>query len=512
MTEKRPAYNFESLYSGLGVGRVNRMYNDDYQDFINGWSGIGAYRERFENEAEVMEVINSNNLAQKATLSRVFFRLGGFYWRILNHYATMMQYTGVLIPHAKGSNELKSKGAKNRYKAALNFIEDSELKSTLAKIVLKVLIDGSYYGMLSDNEEAERLEIIDLPYFYCRSNLKDLHGNYVVELNVEYFESVKDAKRRKIALRTFSKEIQTYYATYLQNKGMLSPWVRLPVEKAFCFRFHEGTPQFLHVIPDSIKYDAAVARNAVREIEEIKKIIVQKIPITSQGELVFEPDEAAEMHNGAVEMLRDSNPNTTVMTTYADTESIVSKVNADPASTNGLEKMKNNLYTSAGTSTQLFAPTANQGIVVSLQNDLALMMTLINDISSWLSRVLNYKFEKNNINFTYNILPITWYNATEYLNNTHKIATSGYSLLIPALAAGLSQKDLIDIKELENDVLKLQEILIPLQSSYTLSGKQTNTKDEDAGGRPPLDDIEKTDKTKQNEISAEKRGGADEEE
>ena len=55
----------------------------------------------------------------------------------------------------------------------------------------------------------------------------------------------------------------------------------------------------------------------------------------------------------------------------------------------------------------------------------------------------------------------------DYITNTLKMASSGYSFLLPTIAAGLSQKDLMNVKTLENEVLKLGELLIPLESSYT---------------------------------------------
>jgi hypothetical protein len=47
------------------------------------------------------------------------------------------------------------------------------------------------------------------------------------------------------------------------------------------------------------------------------------------------------------------------------------------------------------------------------------------------------------------------------------MAQSGYSFLIPALASGLQQRDFLNVKDLENDVLKLHEKLIPLSISST---------------------------------------------
>ena len=78
------------------------------------------------------------------------------------------------------------------------------------------------------------------------------------------------------------------------------------------------------------------------------------------------------------------------------------------------------------------------------------------------------------------------------------MATNGYSYLLPALAAGLSQKDLVNVKKLENTLLDLRNQLIPLQTSYTESG---------AGevGRPKLSVDEKSPKTLQNEESLDKQ-------
>jgi len=58
---------------------------------------------------------------------------------------------------------------------------------------------------------------------------------------------------------------------------------------------------------------------------------------------------------------------------------------------------------------------------------------------------------------------------------------------LPAIAADLSQKDLINLKELENDALKLTEILKPLSSAYTQGTGEV--------GRPKLPVDEKSPKT-----------------
>ena len=45
-------------------------------------------------------------------------------------------------------------------------------------------------------------------------------------------------------------------------------------------------------------------------------------------------------------------------------------------------------------------------------------------------------------------------NEKEFIDNSYKLANSGYSFLLPALALGISQSNLSNIKDLENDLLE----------------------------------------------------------
>ena len=119
-----------------------------------------------------------------------------------------------------------------------------------------------------------------------------------------------------------------------------------------------------------------------------------------------------------------------------------------------------------------------------------------NKFSRFITNIINAIYANGNINFKYTILPVGPVNEQKYIDETFKLASSGYSLLMPSVAAGISQKDLIGLKELENDILKLDEKLLPLSSSYTQSNNGTGEV-----GRPTKDQEEKSERTIENETS-----------
>ena len=463
------------------------------------WNDYETYYSRRKikkyTEEEVKNIIDNGSLQQQQQLSRSYYYRDGFYKRILIYYATLLKYVGILIPNPSTGTQLSTPHILKRYNNALDYIDNLFLPELLTRISLRALIDGCYYGVIRELNKTDFV-LLDLPAEYCRSNFKDLHGNDIIEFNVTYFSSITSEKARKMALKVYPKAVADHYSNYRANR-VKTAWVKIPADVGICFPFFEdGRPIFLDIIPATIDYDQAVDVNKERDLEEIRKILVQKIPHLQDGTLLFEPPEAVEMHSGAVGMMA-GNKNISVLTTYADVDAIVSKTSSE-ATTNTLEKSLQNIYSKASVSAQLFAPTGSQALATSITNDMSLMMILGNKYSRFITFLINFVFANSNIKFRYSLLPVSWYNVQDYIDKTLKMAESGYSFLLPTIAAGISQKDLLNLKNLENDVLKLQDKLIPLSSSYTQSSSGQVV-------RPSLDVQDKSPKTLQNEESLNKQ-------
>lgn len=447
-------------------------------------------RLRTYTEEEVKQIIDSGTLTDQQRLSQAFFLKDGYYRQLILYYATLLKYQGILIPIPTQGKKLSTSHIQKRYFNAVDFVEELNISLFGPECARRVLTNGaSYYAILEKNKN---IYIIDLPNSHCMSRYKDIFGNDIVEFNLSYFNSIDECIRKDV-LASYPSFISKSYDKWRKGK-LNSSWVKLPSDVGFCFSMFDGRPFFLSVIPSTIQYDEAVETEQEKNKEEIRKILIQRIPHLTDGRLLFEPEEMIEMHNGAVGMVRN-NKNTTVLTTYADVDVANYKTSADTAD-NVLEKMVQNIYSQAGVSSEIFAATGGNTTETSIKYDTAIMMYIANKISNFVTNVVNKIYSNSNIHFKYNILPITYQNESKYVDENYKLASSGYSLLVPALAQGFSQRELAGIKELENDVLKLTEVLIAPKTSFTSSNA-------DEGGRPTKETEEKKDQTLENEKSVE---------
>ena len=499
--ERTPSHNF-TLDSFSKV--KDRMIATNDNAYGINRSNYWSYRETLRDytSEDIHTIINSGSSSEQQKLSRSYFNKGGYYTQIVLHYATLLTYAGLLIPNPSAGKDLSTSHIQKRYYNAMDYVEHMQLPTFLTNCAARALTDGCYYGLVIELDKSV-FTTIDLPAEYCRSNFKDQNGNDVIEFNLAYFNSIVDKETRDGALRTYPKIISQAYNSWSANKR--GQWFIVPSDIAICFPLLSGRPPFLSVIPATIDYDEAVITEREREQEEIRKIVVQKIPHLTDGRLLFEPDEALEIHNGTVGMLK-GNKNISVMTTYADVDAIASKTQTE--NTSGIiDKMERNIYAQAGVSSEIFTSSGSSTLDASLRNDMAFMMLLANKFSAYITNLLNRKFSNSNVSFKYYILPVTYHNYDKFVDTSYKLVSAGYSFLMPAVALGISQRDLGNLKDLENNILQLGKKMIPPNTSYTQSGDgnshngdPVNT-DVDEGGRPSKEDGQKADTTLKKEQS-----------
>ena len=240
------------------------------------------------------------------------------------------------------------------------------------------------------------------------------------------------------------------------------------------------------------------------------------MPIDKNGELIFDIDEARDLHNNAVAMLSKA-IGVDILTTFADIEVANLSDKNSTASKDDLQKVERAVYNEAGISQMLFATDGNLALEKSVANDEASMYNLLLQFERFMNDLLDINLNKNpkKLQLKATMLTTTIYNYKEVAKLYKEQATLGYSKMLPQIALGQSQSSILATAYFENEVLKLAELMVPLQSSNTMSGEtpkaQTKGKEAEKAtaikgqekkvGRAEKADDQKSEKTIQNKES-----------
>jgi hypothetical protein len=111
-------------------------------------------------------------------------------------------------------------------------------------------------------------------------------------------------------------------------------------------------------------------------MQKLLKIIVQKLPMDKNGDLIFDVDEAKDIHNNAVEMLRRA-VGVDVLTTFADIDAIDMSDKNTTTSQDDLAKVERTVFNSLGTSQNLFNTEGNMALEKSVLTDEGQIRSLI---------------------------------------------------------------------------------------------------------------------------------------
>lgn len=421
---------------------------------------------RYKRE-DIDSIVDGGNPVAQAELSRHFFEINGTYKRIIIHYATFLTYSWMLIPSLKNKKDsMKNKQVAKAYYDATKFLTDFQIQSKCTRFALKVLIDGAYYGLL--NTEGGKPVLQDLPFDYCRSRFKDANEVDIVEFNLKFFDTIRDESLRTEILKTYPKIVRRGYNSFHYSDG--PQWIFLPAEMGIYFCYSEERPFFLDIIPLVDDLGDYKELDKQRNEQALKRILVQKIGLDG-SRLIFEPDEAEEMHDGVLSMLQN-NTDVDVITTYNNI-SLLDLSSSDDEKTE-IQDMQNLIYESAGMSKEFFYSTTDSGLQVSEKNDLAMMMVMAQKFAHYFTFIINHNYENKKVDFNLIILPVSYYNSDTYVDKARDLVSFGYSFITPVVATGLDQTSLTNLKLLENDLLNLDDMLKPLQTSYTQSDKTIN--------------------------------------
>lgn len=426
--------------------------------------------------------------------------------------AYLYRYDWMVTPYVNQSFKTASADkVLEGFNKALNYLDNFQVKQFFGETALKVIKNGCYYGYVIIN--GDKIAIQELPAHFCRTRYFAQNGQPCVEFNMRFFDvAFRDLNQRKRVLNTFPPEFKKGYLLY--HEGKLTPdfpgdengWYLLEVGKAirFCLNGDEYPP-FISVIPAIIDLDEAQDLDRKKQQQKLAKIIIQQMPIDKNGDLVFDPDEAQQLHNNVSRMLTRV-IGADVLTTFADVQ--VADLSSDDGVTasDALLRVERQVYNEAGVSQNQFNTDGNLALEKSILNDEAAMYNLLQQFERFLNALLApFNTQPKKILYRAQFLTTTIYNYKEMAKLYKEQTQLGYSKMLPQIALGQSQSSILANAYFENDILDLVNVFIPPMMSSTMNGETVqNLKNGGNGkeaGRPEKADDQKSEKTIANKES-----------
>ena len=473
----------------------------------------------FTNKKYILRALGENNLQDLRAISNFYYNIEGIYRSVCRHFAFLYRYDWYVVPEIIDDSVKEEKILKD-FSKVLNYLDNSSLKKVCGDIALKVVKDGCYYGYIIPSNEQIILQ--QLPANYCRSRYQV--GNApAVEFNMRFFDTFRDPNYRLKVLNLFPDEFKKGYMLYKQGKLLPDfagdndgSWYLLDPENCVKFNLDDNDiPLFVNAIPYLLDLDMAQDLDRKKQMQKLLKIIVQKLPLDKNGELIFDVDEARDIHHNAVEMLRNT-IGIDVLTTFTDVDSIDLADKNTATSTDELEKIERALFNAFGISQNIFNTDGNLALDKSILDDESTARNLLLQFANFYDRIIKQKFSSGKkYSFKLYMLETTQYNYKE-LSKMYKEQTQiGYSKMLPQIALGHTQSFILNSVIFENDILHLSEIMIPPLMSSTLSSEdilnknKTSSGEKQSGagaetkatGRPEKADDQKSEKTIKNKES-----------
>lgn len=467
---------------GYRVGRYNSNFRAN---------PVGAHDFILE---EIEEIIRSGDLDSLRQLSRYYYRTNSEYRENIDYLATLPYYDTIVTPIFEEGKGSKAQIVKAFYNAC-SFVDDLDVRNTFIRITKAWLINGMYNGIL--REIGNKKTIQDLPLEFCRTRFKDFNNLNILEFNLTYFErKFSDNNERARILATFPEVVQKAWRSW-KDKKTTDPWVMISSADGginFCFA-DDQTPLLIAAIPQLRKLKDAVEREEKRDENELYKLLIQRMPIDNDGELVFQLEEVEDIHAGVAEMLKDLDT-VDVLTTFGETSlENLQDSSAASQSADRIKKYSENAWNALGRGSILFNADNSSTLAFSIKKDESLMKEYLNMYSTWIRYQINRRFARTGLSFDFEILPTTMFNISDYQQMYFQGAQYGYSKMRAGVASGIKQLAQISLMNFENDFLHMAEKMIPLQSAYTTPGAQGS---DNKGGRPELPEEKKSEKTQAN--------------
>lgn len=469
MTWEAERTAFFAKMQQIQLRQVGKNVTKSYTQFTK-----ADYRSYIENPAN-----NEKNLRE---MSRFFYRVSTPYWRLIQYYSQLHLFYWTITPHLDFTGTVKQDKILKDYYKVLQFLVNMNLEHEMRKALTSVFKDGVFYGFVYNTNDSFYIDPFDPDY--CQiAGVED--GSYTFNFNFKYYD------QHPILLESIDKSLTSQYNKY--KNGSAEQWQLIDPQRSICIKANEENaleilPPLIGIFEDLM--DLIDYKALIRNREEIMnyKMVIQKIPHRNNSGKVddFEIDmDTAEAFHAQMQAIVPESVG--VGLSPMDIETVEFK--QDDSDVDILAKAVRTIFDDAGTSLMLFNSdkSGSVGLDASIRTDEAMVFSMVRQIERWIRRYLKYEFKQK---YDFRFLDMTVFNRDKVLERELQLAQNSMpNKLTLMCAAGVNPLTTLSSLIFENEILKLHERFMPLQTSFT----QSSSSKSDKGGRPEKDGADLTD-------------------
>ena len=363
----------------------------------------------------VLRALATKDYSTLREMSNYFYEVSGVYERLFKYFAFFYRYDWYVVPYVE-DDTIKEDKILTEFSKVLNYLDASNVKYMCGNIALEVIKNGCYYGYIVDTAQGMTLQ--QLPVQYCRSRYM-VGDSPAVEFNMKFFDDKFATIEQRLAiLKMFPEEFAKGYVLYKKGKlkdesGSQAGWYLLDPDCAIKLNLNGSDyPILANAIPAILDLDAAQDLDRRKTMQKLLKIVIQKLPLDKNGDLIFDVDEAKDIHNNAVQMLKRA-VGVDVMTTFADVDVADLADKSSVTSIDELDKVERSVYNASGTAQNLFNSDGNVALDKSTTNDEASLYNLILQFENFLNQLIAPLNKNKKYSLKVEVLRTTIYNYKE---------------------------------------------------------------------------------------------------
>lgn len=459
---------YEKLQNGLQLINPQKTVNRTFQTF----------------KRETLRTYMKNplrNYIKLIELSRFLYLRSNPYRKLIAYNSSMINVNyRTVVPKQTWALTQTPEAILNEYIKTCKFFNVSDMQAEIYKMCVIAWREDTAYGCVYHNDDG--VFILPIPYDIAKVDGIYNDGGLSYAVNMSWFDSHQDE------LEFYGEPFAAMYKEYLKDKTN-NAWQHMPDKYCFCIKVSLDDPTlplppYMPLFNSILNLCDTEDLQATKDAASVYKLLAFELEPDDSPDpdsFTVDVDTAVDYYNRACERLPE----------YVD--AIISPVKINPisfkddqaADINIIENATKTLYNSSGGAQILNSSTISTTIgwtSALIADEQYGTNTLRAQIQNFFNRWIQF-YQKSNCELV--LLPVSPYTKQMYIDQLKSQFTYGVPLRL-ALGAldGFNEMQMMSLANLENNVLKLNDVFIPPVSSNTQSGGESS---EVGQGRPTIE-------------------------